>query len=239
MEELPWGHNLVLLDMVKYNNQRLWYAKQTANNGWSRNVLVHQIESNLYKRQVGSEKTTNFKITLPQPQSDLAHELLKDSYTFDFLCIEDNVRELELQKTLVQNIKGFLLEMGSGFAFVGEQYHLNVVDEDYYLDLLFYHVKLKCYIVIELKSGKFKPEYAGKLNFYLSVVDDILKGKDDNKSIGILLCKSKNKITVEYSLKDISKPMGVSEYKLTNSIPEELRSSLPSIADIEAELDKK
>ena len=237
--KLPWYHNIALLDKLRSNKERFWYAQQSITNGWSRNVLVHQIESGLYNRQVVSEKTTNFKTTLPQSQSDLAHELLKDSYTFDFLSMEEGVKERELQKQLVYHIKKFLLELGAGFAFIGEQYHLNVGDEDYYLDLLFYHVKLKCYIVIELKSGKFKPEYAGKLNFYLSVVDDFFKGKDDNKSIGILLCKLRNKITVEYSLKDISKPMGISEYKLTNSIPEELRSSLPSIADIEAELDKK
>ncbi|MCX6112746.1 MAG: PDDEXK nuclease domain-containing protein [Proteobacteria bacterium] len=239
LAQLPWYHNIALLDKLKNNQERLWYAQQAVKNGWSRNVLVHQIESALYHRQVISEKTTNFKITLPQPQSDLAHELLKDSYTFGFLSMEEDVKERELQKQLVRHIRKFLLELGAGFAFVGEQYHLNGGDEDYYLDLLFYHVKLKCYIVIELKSGKFKPEYAGKLNFYLSVIDDTLKGKDDNKSIGILLCKLKNKITVEYSLKDISKLMGISEYKLTNSVPEELRSSLPSIADIEAELEKK
>jgi len=233
--ELPWWHNVILIEKVKDKNERFWYAQQTIENGWSRNVLVMQIESGLYKRQITTNKSTNFKNTLPSPQSDLAQQLMKDPYNFDFLTISKDAEEREIEKQLVHHIRNFLLELGAGFSFVGEQYHLDVGGDDFYIDLLFYHLKLRCYIVIELKNGKFIPEYAGKLNFYLSAVDDILKHKTDNPTIGILLCKSKNKVTAEYSLKDISKPIGISDYKLTESIPENLKSSLPTIEELEAE----
>ncbi len=174
---------------------------------------------------------------MPAVQSDLANETLKDPYIFDFIALKDGLNERDIEKQLVQKITKFLLELGTGFAFIGNQYHLEIGDEDYYIDLLFYHTKLRCYVVIELKTGKFKPEYAGKLNFYLSAVDDKLKTEHDNPSIGIILCKEKNKLVAEYALKDMTKPIGVSEYKLLQEIPEELKSSLPTIEELEDELD--
>jgi predicted nuclease of restriction endonuclease-like (RecB) superfamily len=233
--EIPWWHNVILMEKVKDKDERFWYAQQTIENGWSRNVLVMQIESGLYKRQITTTKSTNFKNTLPSPQSDLAQQLMKDPYNFDFLTIAKDAHEKEIEKQLVNHIKSFLLELGAGFSFVGEQYHLDIGGDDFYIDLLFYHLKLRCYVVIELKNGKFIPEYAGKLNFYLSAVDDILKHKTDNPTIGLLLCKSKNRVTAEYSLKDISKPIGISDYKLTEAIPENLKSSLPTIEELETE----
>lgn len=234
--KLPWGHNVILIDKIKSDEERLWYADKTIEHGWSRNVLVHQIESGLYQRQALTDKTSNFKNTLPVPQSELAHNILKDPYKFDFLGIGQESQEKEIENALVQHMKKFLLELGAGFAFIGQQYHLEVGGEDFYLDLLFYHTKLKCYVVIELKAQKFKPEFAGKLNFYLSVVDDFLRDKIDNPTIGILLCKTKNNILAEYALKDINKPIGVSEYTLTQAIPEEIKTNLPTIEELEAEL---
>ena len=236
--KLPWGHNVTLLDKVKLREERDWYAKQTIENGWSRNILVMQIESGLYKRQVSKTKITNFKQTLPTPQSDLAEQIIKDPYKLDFLTVYEKAHEKDIENNLIEHITKFLLELGTGFAFVGHQYHLEIGDEDYYIDLLFYHLKLRCYVVLELKAVKFKPEHAGKLNFYLSAVDDILRHKADNPTIGILLCKSKDKITAEYALKDISKPMGISEYKITQAIPKKLKQGLPSIEDIEKEFSK-
>jgi len=237
--QLPWWHNVVLLDKVKSKEERDWYAKQTIENGWSRNVLVMQIESRLYHRQVLEGKITNFKKTLPRPQSDLAEQIMKDPYKFDFLSVYNEAQEKDIENALVKHITKFLLELGTGFAFVGQQYHLEIGGEDYYIDLLFYHLKLRCYVVLELKATKFKPEHAGKLNFYLSAVDDILRHKTDRPTIGILLCKSKNKITAEYALKGISTPMGVSEYNITQAIPKELEQSLPSIEKIENEFSNK
>ena len=234
--QLPWGHNIILLDKVKSEQERLWFANQTIKNGWSRNILIHQVESGLYQRQAVTKKTTNFDTTLPAPQSDLAKQMLKDPYKFDFLTIGEKIQERDLEKELVKHITKFLLELGSGFAFINNQYHLEVAGQDYYIDLLFYHLRLRCYIVIELKIGKFKPEYAGKINFYLSAIDDLLKQPTDNPSIGIILCKSKDRVIVEYALKDMSKPIGVSEYKLVESIPEELKTDLPTIEEFEAEL---
>ncbi len=237
--QLPWWHNVILLTKVKNKNERIWYSKQTIENGWSRAVLLHQLESKLYQRQIGNEKTTNFKETLPLLQSELAEQMIKDPYKLDFLSAYEIAKEQDLENELVKHIRKFLMELGAGFAFVGQQYHLEIGQEDYYIDLLFYHLKLRCYVVIELKIGKFRPEYVGKLNFYLSAVDDVLRHRTDNASIGILLCKSKDKITAEYALKDISKPVGICEYKITKAIPKELKGSLPSIEDIEKEFSNK
>ena len=227
--QLSWGHNIALLDKVS-SNKRDWYAKKAIENDWSRNVMVHQIESNLYERMLLEGKTHNFSQTLPDKNSELAAETLKDPYIFDFLNLSESYLEKELQDSLVENITKFLLELGKGFAYVGRQYHLEVGGEDFYIDLLFYHLKLRSYIVIELKTGKFKPEYVGKINFYLSTVDDLLKNKDDNKSIGIILCKDKNTTIAEYALRDNSKPIGVSEYKL--SLPAELAKELPTVEQL-------
>jgi predicted nuclease of restriction endonuclease-like (RecB) superfamily len=231
---IPWGHNREIISKCKDIEEALFYIAETVQYNWSRSVLLHQIESGLYKRQ--GEAINNFKLTLPKQQSDLAKETLKDPYNFDFLTLSKEVLERDMEKALVEHITKFLLELGAGFAFVGKQYHLEIGGEDFYIDLLFYHLKLRCYVVVELKTTKFKPEYAGKLNFYLSAVDDLLKTKADKPTIGILICKEKNKIMAEYALKDIKKPIGVSEYKLTEAIPKEFKSSLPSIEELEKEL---
>lgn len=235
-DQLPWFHNVVLIEKIKDQSERLWYVKQTLQNGWSRNVLVHQIESGLYKRQ--GKAITNFQKTLPAPQSDLAQQLLKDPYTFDFLNIGEKAKEFDIEKSLVEHLKEFLIELGVGFAFVGKQYHLEVGGQDYYLDLLFYHTRLHCYVVVELKVSEFQPEFAGKMNFYLSAVDDILRQQEDHPSIGVLLCKSKNKLIVEYALRDTKKPIGVAAYRLTKSLPKNLKGSLPTIHELENELSK-
>lgn len=234
LAQLTWYHNITLLDKIKLSKEREWYVSKAIEHGWSRNVMVHQIESGLYQRQ--GKAVTNFAVTLPSPQSDLAHETLKDPYLFDFLSIGAEVQERELERELVKHITNFLLELGAGFSYVGKQYPLEVGGEDFYIDLLFYHLKLRCYIVIELKTGPFKPEYAGKLNFYLSAVDAQLKHESDNPSIGLILCKDKNRLVAEYALKDITKPLGISEYRLVEAVPEELKSSLPTIEQLEAEL---
>lgn len=202
--KIPWFHNCVLLDKVQKNEERLWYVEQTIEQGWSRNVLVHQIESRLYQRQ--GKAVTNFERALPSPQSDLARQLLKDPYNFEFLTLQQDAEERQLEQGLLAHIRQFLLELGTGFAFLGSQYPIEFDDEDYYLDLLFYHVKLRCYVIIDLKSGKFKPEYAGKMNFYLAVVDDLLRHPQDNPSIGLILCKEKKTLTVEYALRNTATP---------------------------------
>ena len=231
--QIPWGHNIVLLDKVADMDERKWYIKKSAENGWSRNVLVHQIESNLYQRQVLADKVTNFDHRLPSPQSELAAQTMKDPYVFDFIPFREDMLERDIEQALVRDVTKLLLELGTGFAFLGNQYHLNVGGDDFYIDLLFYNLNLRCYVVIELKTGDFKPEYAGQLNFYLSAVDGILKKEQDNPSIGLLLCKSKNNVVAEYSLRDISKPIGVSEYKITSSLPDDLEKQLPSVEDIQ------
>lgn len=235
--QIPWGHNVVLLDRVKDSNARLWYAQQVTTNGWSRNILVMQIESQLYQRQ--GQVVSNFEATLPPDRSDLVKATLKDPYLFDFLSLGKEAQERELENALVQHIEKFLLELGAGFAFVGKQFELEVGGQDFRLDLLFYHLKLRCYVVIELKVDEFKPEYAGKLNFYLSAVDDLLRHPHDEPTIGILLCRSKNGVVAEYALRDINKPMGVAEWTqaLTKSLPDPLQSKLPSVEELEAELD--
>lgn len=236
---IPWGHNIVLMHKLKKQNERLWYAQKAIENGWSRSMLETWIKSNLHARQ--GKAVTNFKRILPEPHSDMAQQALKDPYVFDFLTLEEKHLEQDVEQGLIDHIQSFLLELGKDFAFVGRQYHIEIDDDDYYLDLLFYHLRLRCYVVIELKSTAFKPEFAGKLNFYLSVVDDLLRHKDDNPTIGLLLCKTKKNFTVEYALRDVNKPIGVAEYeiKLLEALPKNLKSCLPTIEEIEAELEKK
>lgn len=234
--QIPWGHNITLLTKVKETAERKWYAHAAIEYGWSRSVLVHQIESKLYQRQ--GKAVTNFAKRLPEKQSELAQLTLKDPYIFDFLSIGKEAHERDIENALVEHITRFLLELGAGFSYVGRQVHLEIGGDDFYLDLLFYHLKLRCYVVVELKSVAFKPEYIGKLNFYLSAVDATLRHESDNPSIGLILCKDKNRLVAEYALKDITKPVGISEYRLIESVPEDLQGSLPTIEQIEAELSK-
>lgn len=230
---LPWSHNLIIISKCNDVTEALYYVSKAIEHNWSRNVLVHQIESGLYLRE--GKAVTNFAETLPAPQSDLAQQLIKDPYNFDFLTLTEDYNERELENALTDHITKFLLELGAGFAFVGRQQGLQVGERDFFLDLLFYHTKLHCYVVIELKAGEFEPEYAGKLNFYLKAVDEQLRGEKDESTIGILLCKSRDRVVVEYALSDIHKPMGVSEYQLTRALPDNLKTSLPSIEELEAE----
>ena len=232
--QIPWFHNCILLDKVKNQEERLWYAQHTIQNGWSRAVLDLQIESNLYKRQ--GKAITNFDRTLPGLQSDLAQQVMKDPYSFDFLSLSSEAHERDIEQSLIDHIQRFLLELGVGFAFVGRQYHMEIGDQDFYIDLLFYHLRLRCFVVIELKATEFKPQYTGQLNFYLSAIDDRLRHRDDQPSIGLILCKKQNKLIAEYALRDINKPIGISEFRLTDSLPERLKSSLPTIEQIEHEL---
>jgi predicted nuclease of restriction endonuclease-like (RecB) superfamily len=232
--QIPWFHNCVLLDHVKNRQEREWFIRQTIENGWSRNVLVHQIESGLYRRQ--GKALTNFTRTLPALQSDLAQQVVKDPYNFDFLTLSQEAQERELERGLLDHIRDFLLELGVGFAFVGSQYPLEVGGEEFRIDLLFYHLKLRAFVIVDLKMEVFKPEFSGKMNFYLSAADDLLRHPTDQPSLGIILCKSKNKIVAEYALRDLRKPMGISEYRLTESLPKQLKASLPSIKQLEAEL---
>ena len=236
--QIPWGHNVVIMDKVLTEDERTWYLKECAENGWSRNVLVHQIESNLYARQATADKISNFENRLPALQSEMATQMMKDPYIFDFIPFKADMLERDIENAMVAEVTKLLLELGAGFAFLGNQYHLNVGGEDFYLDLLFYNLKLRCYVVIELKTGDFKPEYAGKLNFYLTAVDNILKTEQDAPTIGLLLCKSKNDLVAEYALQDINKPIGVSEYRITDEIPEKFRQQLPSIEDIKNRIGK-
>jgi len=234
--QIPWGHNIILMQKIKDINLRFWYIQQIIGNGWNRDTLTSMIKTELHKRQ--GNISHNFDITLAKPQSDLVKQTLKDPYIFDFLTLTEPFLERELETELIKHLERFLIELGAGFAFLGRQYKLTITDQDFYLDLLFYHIKLRCFIVIELKKGDFKPEYAGKMNFYCSAVDDILKTKFDNPTIGLILCETKNKVFAEYALKNINKPIGISEYELTRALPENLKSSLPSIEEIETELSK-
>ena len=236
LAQLTWYHNVTLLDKISDKQIRLFYVKHAIEHGWSRNIMVMQMELSLHKRQ--GQAVTNFKDILPITQSDLAHYTLKDPYIFDFLSIGDEAHEREVEKALVHHMEKFILELGTGFAFVGRQYHLEVGDQDFYIDLLFYHLKLRCFVVIELKDKDFKPEYAGKMNFYLSCVDDLVKHETDQPSIGLILCKSKNNILAEYTLRDMTKPIGLAEYRLQDALPENLQTALPTIEEIEAELAK-
>ncbi len=232
--QLPWGHNVRILEMVKGPAQREWYIRQAVESGWTRNVLVHQIESHLHRRQ--GRAITNFQRTLPAPQSELAQNLLKDPYNFDFLTLGPEMLERDLERGLIDHLRKLILELGKGFAFVGNQYHLEIGGQDYFIDLLFYHLRLRCYVAIDLKIEEFRPEFAGKMNFYLSAADDLLRHADDAPSIGLILCKAKNKMIVEYALRDTGKPVGVAQYRLVESLPKRLQSELPTNDDLAGEL---
>jgi predicted nuclease of restriction endonuclease-like (RecB) superfamily len=235
--QLPWFHNCLLLGKVKEPRERAWYIDQSIQNNWSRHQLAASIKAKLYRRQ--SKAITNFNRTLPAPQSELAQQLLKDPYVFDFLTLSENAAEKEIEAGLLGNIRKFLLELGVGFAFVGSQYVLKVAGDDYRIDLLFYHLKLRCYFVIDLKGGAFKPEYSGKMNFYLAAVDNQLRHPDDKPSIGLILCRSKKALIVQYALQNTTTAMGVSEFRHLVKVPKEFRANLPSIAQLEAELSGK
>lgn len=235
--QLPWGHHQVLLDKVKAQQERAFYIKKSIENGWSRSVLLHQIESQLHLRQ--GNAITNFEQTLPKVQSDLARETLKNPYLFDFLGIGEEIQERELEKALIQHIKKFMLELGRGFAYVGNQYNLVVENDDYFLDLLFYNYHLHRFVIFELKVGDFKPEFTGKLNFYINTVDEQIKGKSDSPTIGVLLCKTPNDTVVKYALKGIDNPMGVAEYEFTKALPKQLKGEMPTIKELEQELEKE
>jgi predicted nuclease of restriction endonuclease-like (RecB) superfamily len=232
--QLPWFHLCTLLDKVKDPGQRTWYAGKSLEHGWSRQVLTMQIETAAYTR--AGSAVTNFRETLPPQQSDLARDALKDPYIFDFLGLTEDAQERDIEQALTSHITRFLLELGAGFAFVGRQYRLDVGGDEFFIDLLFYHLKLRCYVVVELKTTSFRPEYAGQLNFYLSVIDAQVKAPDDQPTIGLLLCKEKNRLVAEYALRGVAKPMGVAEYQLLRQVPESLETTLPSIDLIEAEL---
>ena len=234
LAQLPWYHLVTLLDKLNTPEERLWYARKAIEHGWSRNVMVIQIEARLRERE--GKAVTNFDARLPRPQSDLARESLKDPYRLDFLGLGAEAAEREIEAALVEHITQFLLELGAGFAYVGRQVLLEVGGDDFFIDLLFYHLKLRCYVVIEIKAGKFKPEHLGQLGFYLTAVDAQMKDEQDNPTIGLLLCKTKNKVVAEYALRDNNRPMGIAEYQLVESLPKELKTSLPSIEQIEQEL---
>lgn len=233
---IPWGHHILILSKTKDPGAALFYILQTIEHNWSRAILTLQIEKNLYARQ--GKAISNFKTTLPQQQALLAQQILKDPYNFNFLTLEPQVQELELEKQLTDHITKFLLELGKGFAFIGRQYRFEIGNKAYSIDLLFYHIRLRCFVVIDLKTTPFEPEFAGKMNFYLSAVDDLLKTESDNQSIGILLCKSKESIEVEYALRGINKPIGVSEFTFSEALPEELKSSIPTVEEFEKEINR-
>ncbi len=236
--QIPWGHNDLIIQKIKDQDKALWYVQKTIENGWSRSVLDHQIASQLYERQADKPRIDNFTERLPAPQSDLARETLKDPYVFDFLSVGEQAHERELETALVERITRFMLELGKGFAFVGRQYHLEVGGDDFYIDLLFYHLRLHCYVALELKTGPFKPEYTGKLNFYLTALDEQVKMKEDGPSIGLILCRNRNNIVAEYALRDVNKPIGISRYELSDKLPKELQASLPTVEEVKAELGK-
>ena len=237
--QLPWGHISLLIQKIKNAEIRLWYIQHTIKHGWSRSILEMQIESDLYERQaISAKKITNYQDHLPALQSDLANEILKDPYNFDFLTINEDAHERAIEDALVTHIKNFLLELGQGFAFVGSQVPLTFEEQEFFIDLLFYHLNLRCFVVVELKATKFKPEHTGQLGFYLAAADDLLKKEHDHPTIGILLCRSKNKIIAEYALKNVKAPIGISEYQLSKTLPKDLKTSLPTIEEIEAELNE-
>lgn len=233
--QIPWKHNCALLDKLKEPDKRRWYIEQTIKNGWSRNVLIIQIETDLYQRLGGA--MTNFERTLPKPQSDLAQQIIKDPYNFDFLTIGSDALERELERGLIEHIRDFLLELGVGFAFIGSQYAITVDEKEYRLDLLFYHARLHCYVVIDLKMGEFEPEHSGKMNFYVSAVNHLICTKEDNPTIGIILCRSKKKNTVEFALDTVHNPIGVSTYTLQDDLPPALKDNLPTAGQLEMELE--
>jgi predicted nuclease of restriction endonuclease-like (RecB) superfamily len=231
---IPWFHNCVLLDKLQSREDRVWYARAAIQYGWSRNVWVHQIETALQKRS--GEALTNFKQTLPPPQSDLSQQITKDPYMFDFLTIGDDAHERELERGLLAHLRDFLLELGVGFAFVASQHRLDVGESDFFIDLPFYHLKLRCYVVVDLKAKAFEPEFVGKINFYLAAVDDLLRHPDDKPSIGLIICKTKDQIVAEYALRNTTTPISISEYKLAESLPADLKGNLPTIEELESEL---
>ena len=233
--QLPWGHNVLLITRLKPKDLRLRYAQQAHRDAWSRQTLELQIKHHLLERQ--GQAVTNFEVRLPAPDSELAHETLKDPYLFDFLGLGVAAHEREIESALMRHITRFLLELGSGFAFVGRQHRLEIAGDEFFIDLLFYHTRLKCYVVVELKATAFKPEHAGQLNFYLSAVDAQLKAADDKPTIGLLLCKTRNRLVAEYALSGIDRPIGVAEYELVRALPEALTSSLPTVEQLERELD--
>ena len=233
--KIPWGHNILLMEKVKDLSVRYWYIQQSIEHGWIRDTLAAMIKSKAHERH--GTAVNNFETRLPSPQSELATQLIKAPYIFVFLTIEEPFHERELETGLIKHLERFLLELGSGFAFVGHQYHIEISEKDFYIDLLFYQLKLRCFIVIELKKGDFKPEYAGKMNFYCSAVDDLLRNENDQPTIGLILCQTKDRILAEYTLRDINKPIGISEYELTRALPDNLKSSLPTVEEIEAELE--
>lgn len=240
VSQLPWGHIISLIQKVKEAVVRDWYIGQTIENGWSRHMLENHIKQNLYQRQaIDEHKTTNFLSKLPSPLSYLAQDMVKNPYNFDFLGLHDQAYEREIEFASVQHITKFMLALGKGFAFVGNQVPIVIDDQEFFIDMLFYNLLLRCFVVCEIKSSKFKPEHVGQLNFYLSAVDDKMRHKDDNQSIGLLLCKSRNKVVAEYALKSIDKPIGISEYELTKALPEKLQDVMPSIEEIEAELNEE
>ena len=230
--KISWSHHVLLLDKISTQEERLWYIEQTVFNGWSYRVLQHMVDSNLYHRQHKSKKTTNFHLTLPKEQSDLALQILKDPYKFEFLQMKDGITERELETELTTHIQKFLLELGAGFAYVGRQFKLKLGRKEYFLDLLFYHLHLRCFIVIDLKMGEFEPEFAGKMNAYLNVLNKEHKQQHDNSSIGIILCNSKDELEVEYALQGLAHPIGVSEYKTMHTLPKDLRDKLPSVTQL-------
>jgi predicted nuclease of restriction endonuclease-like (RecB) superfamily len=231
--QIAWFHNCLLLDKIKDTVRREWYIRQTITDGWSRAVLVHQIETDLYQRQVKTAKVTNFPAVLTPPQSELVQQTMKDPYIFDFLSLGKEAQERDFERALVERIKDFLLELGVGFAFMASQYHLEVAHQDFYIDLLFYHHRLRCLVAIDLKMEDFQPEFSGKMNFYLSALDNMLRHPEDQPSVGIILCKGKNKTIAEYALRDMKKPMGVSEYRFTKKLPKDLVKDLPATRDLE------
>ena len=235
--QIPWSHNMLILDKIRDDAKRIWYMEQTAVNGWSYDVLAFQIKSELYERQVLGDKPNNFNESLSSSQSELAKDMMKDPYILNLTGLKQNYIETELEQAMVEKIKTVLLELGNGFSFVGNQYKLEVGNKDYFIDLLFYHTKLHCYIVVELKNTEFKPEYAGKVNFYLSAVDDLVKDEQDNPSIGIILCREKDKFSVEYALKDINKPIGVSSYEISKFLPKDVLESLPTEEELNLHID--
>lgn len=232
--QIPWGHNVLIITKSKDIDEAQFYINKTIENNWSRTVLAHQIDLNFYER--AGKAITNFKHTLPKPHSELANDTLKDPYKFDFLTLSEKAIEKDIEEQLVKHITSFLLELGEGFSFVGRQVPLKIEDEDFFIDLLFYHIKLKCYIVVELKSVKFRAEYAGKMNLYLSAVDDLMKTENENPTIGLLLCKSKSEVIAEYALRGTTQPIGVAEYEIVKSIPLNLKPNLPTVEKIEKEL---
>lgn len=234
LAQLTWYHNITLLDKVKDTGERAWYMRAALQYGWSRDVLAHQIDIGLYQRQ--GQAVTNFDRTLPAPQSDLARQLLKDPYNFDFLTLSAEAHERDLERGLLSHLRDFLLELGVGFAFLGSQYHLEVSNKDFFIDLLFYHVRLRCYVAVDLKIGEFEPEYAGKMNFYLAAVDAQLRHSDDQPSIGLILCRTHDRLIAEYALRDMQAPLGVATYHLTDTLPQELKDSLPTISELERTL---